>query len=81
MDVQQTDVARQKKRKRTLLIGVALAAVILVSIGLAQLEPAATAVRLTADSGRNGRGPARGARRGGPMPEPPGVSRTNLWHR
>ena len=44
MDVQRTDIARQKKRKRTLLIGVALAAVILVSIGLAQLEPAAPTV-------------------------------------
>ena len=44
MDVQRTDVARQKKRKRTLLIGVALAAVILISIGLAQLEPAAPTV-------------------------------------
>ena len=44
MDVQRTDIARQKKRKRTLLIGVALAAVILVSIGLAQLETAAPTV-------------------------------------
>ena len=39
MDVQRTDLMRQKKRKRTLLIGVTLAAVILVSIGLAKLEP------------------------------------------
>ena len=44
MDVQRTDVARQKKRKRTILIGVALAAVLLVSFGLAQLEPAAPSV-------------------------------------
>jgi len=44
MDVQRTDIARQKKRKRTLLIGVALAAVLLVSFGLAQLEPAAPTV-------------------------------------
>lgn len=44
MDVQRTDVARQKKRKRTLLIGVALAAVLLVTFGLAQLEPAAPTV-------------------------------------
>ena len=44
MDVQRTDIARQKKRKRTLLIGVGLAAVLLVSIGLAQLEPAAPTV-------------------------------------
>ena len=44
MDVQRTDLAHQKKRKRTLLIGVALAAVILVSIGLARLEPAAPTV-------------------------------------
>jgi len=44
MDVQRTDVARQKKRKRTLLIGVALAAVLLVTFGLAQLEPAAPKV-------------------------------------
>jgi len=34
MDVQRTDLKRQKKRKRTLLIGVALAAVLLVTIGL-----------------------------------------------
>ena len=44
MDVQRTDLALQKKRKRALLIGAALAAVILVSIGLAQLEPAAPTV-------------------------------------
>jgi HlyD family secretion protein len=44
MDVQRTDVARQKKRKRTILIGVALAAVLLISFGLAQLEPAAPTV-------------------------------------
>jgi len=44
MDVQRTDIARQKKRKRTLLIGVALAAVLLVTFGLAQLEPAAPTV-------------------------------------
>jgi len=44
MDVQRTDVARQKRRKRTILIGVALAAVLLVTFGLAQLEPAAPTV-------------------------------------
>lgn len=44
MDVQRTDIVRQKKRKRTLLLGVALAAVLLVSFGLAQLEPAAPTV-------------------------------------
>ena len=40
MDVQRTDVARQKKGKRTRMIGVALAAVLLVTFGLAQLEQA-----------------------------------------
>ena len=44
MDVQRTDRLQQKKRKRTLLIGVGLAAVLLVSFGLAQLEPAAPTV-------------------------------------
>ncbi len=44
MDVQRTDLLHQKKRKRTFLIGVGLAAVLLVSIGLAQLEPAAPTV-------------------------------------
>ncbi len=44
MDVQRADLKRQKKRKRTLLIGVALAVVLLVTFGLAQLEPAAPRV-------------------------------------
>ena len=48
MDVQRTDIARQKKRKRTILIGVALAAVLLVTFGLAQLEPAAPTVEFGA---------------------------------
>jgi HlyD family secretion protein len=41
MDVKRDDLKRQRKRKQTILIGTALAAVVLVSIGLAQLEPAA----------------------------------------
>ena len=41
MDVQRDDLKRQRRRKQTILIGAALAAVLLVTIGLAQLEPAA----------------------------------------
>ena len=44
MDVQRAGLKRQRKRKQTILIGIALAAILLVSIGLARLEPAAPTV-------------------------------------
>ena len=44
MDIARPSNARQKRIRRVLYVGVALAAVVLVSVGLSRLKPAAPTV-------------------------------------